>query len=157
MVNSSSPLAEPTIKEGQGRGGGGGRGWHLECSSWNASGSSFCPWRGLKLLNHFRNLVREVLEPVLLIVLIMSPLMPSVLPIALAVLPIVLPIAAGMLPFAAALGLPIGMGSPADLRPIMEAATDAAGMVAPGLKADMVWPILRAEVCAMPSAHPTDS
>lgn len=123
---------------------------HLERSSWGISWSSTCPCLGLRLLNHLRNLVLEVLEPVLLIVVFMSPLVPlppalSALPIAGGALPIVLealPKAAGSVPLAAALGLPIGIASPA----AMAAPIEAAGMVAPGLKADMVWPILLAEV-----------
>ena len=119
------------------------QGQHLERSSWGSSWSSTCPCLGLRLLNHLRNLV---LEPVLFIVVLMSPLVPlpaalSALPIAAGALPITLealPIAAGMVPFAAALGLPIPSA--------VAAPTEAAGMVAPGLKADMVWPMLRADV-----------
>lgn len=96
-------------------------------------------------MNHLRNLVLEVLEPVVLMVefrsALMRPTAVSALPIAVGALPATLealPIAVVIVPFAAALGLPIGIAS--------LAATEAAGMVAPGLKADMVWPILRAEV-----------
>lgn len=119
------------------------QGQHLERSSWGSSWSSTCPCLGLKLLNHLRNLVLEVLEPVLFMVVFRSPFVP--LPTALSALPITLealPTAAGIVPFNAALWLPIVVPSPA----VMAAPAEAAGMVAPGLKADMVWPMLRAEV-----------
>ena len=119
-----------------------GRCPYLECSRWGSSCSSTCPCLGLKLLNHLKNFALESRDPVLLMVLLMSLIMP--LPGALPALPI----AAGRLLFAAALGLPIGKASPDDLMAAME----AAGIVAPGLKAVIVWPILLAEVCVMPAA-----
>ena len=97
-------------------------------------------------MNHLRNFALESLDPVLLMVLLMSPTMPL-----LSALP-ALATAAGRLPFTAALGLPIGKASPDDLLDPMAAPIEAAGIVAPGLKAVIVWPILLAEVCVMPAA-----